>query len=396
MASILLPIFFGLAATLWLGLGIKSIIGVLSVERLPSLNSLPPIAVAPGVSVIIAVRDEALRIEKTVRQVMAQQGVALELIVVDDRSSDGTTEILRGLQPEFPNLRVIRVDRLPQYWLGKCHAMHVGSQAASGAWLLFTDGDIWMKPDAVVNAVAVALHRQADHLTLTPNQTHYHPPTILFRSCMLIFQVLFTIEMGAANRDRRNAMAGVGAFNLIRREAYQAIGGHVTLRMEVADDMKVGLLVGRAGMKSRVFIGDHLVEADWAGTVWGIIKALEKNSFSALNFSYARLFFIIVMFMYMWLSALLGPLTRTWAGWAPATAFMLFIFAGIVQARRQRWPVRAALLIPLSVAIMPIIFLNSALKTFRQGGIRWRDTFYPLDLLRQNLIKTEKSGPFSV
>jgi glycosyltransferase involved in cell wall biosynthesis len=396
MASLLLSIFFCLVAALWLGLGIKSIFAVLSVERLPSLNSLPPIAVAPGVSVIIAVRDEASRIEKTVRQIMGQQGVALELIVVDDRSTDGTSEILLALQPEFPNLRVIRVDRLPPYWLGKCHAMHVGSQAASGAWLLFTDGDVWLKPDAVINGVAVALHRQADHLTLTPDQTYPHPPSISFRSCMLIFQVLFAIEMGAANRDRRNAMAGVGAFNLIRREAYQAIGGHVTLRMEVADDMKVGLLVGRAGLRSRVFIGDHLVEADWASTVWGIVKALEKNSFSALNFSLPRLILITVMFTCMWLSALLGPFTRTWAGWAPTAAFTLFIFAAIIQARRLRWPVRAVLLIPFSLAIVPVIFWNSALKTLRQGGIRWRDTFYPLDLLRQNLIKTEKSGPFSV
>src|SRR5262245_51471824 len=145
-------IFFGAVALAWLALAVLTLRGVRAVKALPP----PPEAGAgppPCVSVVIAARDEQGRIETTVRRLLAQEGVRLEVIAVDDRSTDRTGEILRRVAAADPRLKVLRVDALPEGWLGKCHASHLGAQSVTGEWLLFTDGDIWMKPDIIARAV---------------------------------------------------------------------------------------------------------------------------------------------------------------------------------------------------------------------------------------------------
>src|SRR5262245_50611517 len=130
------------------------------VRRLPSLESLarqaavgpegaPPAERPRRCSVVVAARNEEARIEQSIRRLLGQRGVDLELIVVNDRSTDRTGEILGRLALEDSRLRVKRVDVLPEGWLGKCHACHIGAGAATGDWILFTDADCWLKPDVI-------------------------------------------------------------------------------------------------------------------------------------------------------------------------------------------------------------------------------------------------------
>src|SRR5882762_4008995 len=137
MGWFILKIIFWATGVIWVLVAADVLRCIWSIRRLPKECRLKAHAT---ISVIIAVRDEEKRIEKTVRQVMGQVGVEIELIVVNDRSRDGTGKILRRLGEEFSRLRVVEVSALPQNWLGKCHAMHLGAQGASGEWLLFTDG----------------------------------------------------------------------------------------------------------------------------------------------------------------------------------------------------------------------------------------------------------------
>src|SRR6266446_7506920 len=163
--------------------------GWLTLQHLPPLQSsaTPP----PSLSVLIAVRDEEKRIEKTVRQVLAQQGVDLHLSVVNDRSRDATAQILSKLAAEFQQLKTITIDHLPENWLGKCHAMHVGAHYSNGEWLLFTDGDVWLAPDVATRAIAAAKAMRVDHLTLAPGQhmADNQKPGALYQACMLMFQM---------------------------------------------------------------------------------------------------------------------------------------------------------------------------------------------------------------
>src|SRR2546423_1182202 len=303
MAWLILKIIFWITGAFWLLTTVELLRSIRSLKHLPKMQSLPQ--PPPTLSVIIAVRDEAKRIEKTIRQVLAQQGVDLQLIVVNDRSRDATPQILKQLASEFSQLEIITIDHLPENWLGKCHAMHVGAHYSSGEWLLFTDGDIWLAPDVAARAIAAAQSMGVDHVTLAPRQhmADNQKPGALYQSVMLMFGMGMNVHLGRANRDCPNSMAGIGAFNLIRADLYKKIGGHEALRLEVADDMKLGLLVRRANPpgKSRALLAQDAVECDWAGTVGGIKRALEKNMWSGLNFNLPLAIVLTLLLGALWI-----------------------------------------------------------------------------------------------
>src|SRR5260221_2186460 len=208
-------------------------------------------------SVVIAARDEEARIEQTIRHLFAQSGVETEFIVVDDRSTDRTSEILRRLAQEDARLRVKRVDVLPEGWLGKCHACYVGASAATGDWILFTDADCWLKSDVIARAVRLAERDRADHVTMSPGTVI---ESLGARAWHLLFLTSLVNWFAGVNRDRPKAYLGLGAFNLVRASAYRECGGYEALRLTVVDDVKLGLILRRAGKRTRAFLGVDDVE----------------------------------------------------------------------------------------------------------------------------------------
>src|SRR6185369_5968803 len=130
--------------------------------------NLSPNQPPPKCSIIFAARDEGARVEQTLRHILALEGVDLEVIPVDDRSRDETSQILKRISAEDPRVKPKRVDVLPENWLGKCHACHLGAESASNEWILFTDADCWLKPDVIARAIAIAEAERVDHITLTP------------------------------------------------------------------------------------------------------------------------------------------------------------------------------------------------------------------------------------
>jgi cellulose synthase/poly-beta-1,6-N-acetylglucosamine synthase-like glycosyltransferase len=355
-------------------------------ESLRRPSSSAEVADLPRVSVIIAARDEQGRIRETLDRLFAQQGVDLDVIVVDDRSTDETPKILAAARQVYPRLSILRVNELPTGWLGKCHACCLAASHAVGDWLLFTDADVHMKPDLIARAVAAGEREGADHVTLWPG---LNCKDALTRGAMLAFQQMFALyaPVWLINRDRGWRGLGVGAFNLVRRTAYHAIGGHQPLKLEVLDDIKLGILLRRGGFRQRVFSGLTELEADWAHGATGIIRAMEKNWFAAVNFNSFQAAALIIAFA----AVTLGPATAPW--WAPAYGrwalggLLSCIVPGVVQCRRSHWPARAALFAPLGYVIFALTGLYSTVQALRRGGIKWRDTFYPLAELRQGLVR---------
>ena len=137
-----LSIFFWIVALGWTIFTLGRLRDLLHVRALPPAGANGDPGPPPRVSVVVAARDEERRIERSIGRLLGQEGVELELIVVDDRSTDATTTILRRLEAENPLLRVLRVDTLPDGWLGKPHACHVGAGRSRGEWILFTDADV--------------------------------------------------------------------------------------------------------------------------------------------------------------------------------------------------------------------------------------------------------------
>jgi hypothetical protein len=354
------------------------------VRRLPALETFKALdqsASAPArCSVVIAARNEQARIEQTMRHLFAQRGVEAEFIVVDDRSTDSTSNILQQLAKRDARLQVKRVDLLPEGWLGKCHACHVGAGAATGDWILFTDADCWLKPDVIARALRVAERDGADHITMTSGLA---PGSVGLKASHLMFLISLTNWFSGVNRDRSNSFMGIGAFNLVRAVAYRQCGGYEALRLTVVDDMKLGLLLRRAGYRTRGFIGGDDVECHWGTTAWSTVKIMEKNYFAALDFrlglALAGSAFVVLVSAIL----VLGLMTGTAAGLAAAFSPLSVILPAAILARRLGWSWPSAIYVPFMFPLFLYSLLNSVFVTQRQGGVRWRDTFYPLDTLRK-------------
>jgi cellulose synthase/poly-beta-1,6-N-acetylglucosamine synthase-like glycosyltransferase len=361
------------------------------VRRLPALEAL---TAAPGAgaspetrircSVVIAARDEEARIERTIRHLLAQRGVEAEIIVVDDRSTDRTSVILRQLAKEDTRLRVKRVEALPDGWLGKCHACHVGASAATGDWILFTDADCWLKPDVIARALRVAERDGVDHVTLSAGTV---VEGLGVRAWHLLFLTSLLNWFSGVNRDRPKAYVGIGAFNLVRAAAYRECGGYEALRLTVVDDVKLGLLLRRAGKRTRGFLGADDVECHWGTTVGSMVKIMEKNYFAITDFRVGLVVAGSLTVILVLCILLIGLLSGTAAGLAAELSpFSLILPAGIL-ARRLGWSWPCAVFTPFMFPVFWYALLNSTFVTLRQGGIRWRDTFYPLDTLRAGNVR---------
>ena len=362
------------------------------VRRLPALKAFPeaePGSSSPRgsrirCSVVIAARNEEARIEQTMRHLLAQRGVEFEVIVVDDRSSDCTTEILQRLAKENPRLHVKRVDVLPDGWLGKCHACHVGASAATGEWILFTDADCWLRPDVIARALRMAERDGADHITMTSGLA---AGSAGLKAAHLMFLISLANWFSGVNRDRPKSFMGIGAFNLVRTAAYRQCGGYEALRLTVVDDMKLGLLLRRAGKRTRGFIGGDDVGCHWGTTAWGTVKIMEKNYFAALDYRLGLVLAGSAFVVLVSTALVVGLVSGTVAGLAAALSPLTLIVPASILARRLGWSWLTAVYVPLMFPLFLYAVLNSTFVTLRQGGIRWRDTFYPLKALRAGNVR---------
>lgn len=369
---------FGIAALFFVITSVGALVALRHVRRLPPLDVTP--FTRPRVSIVFAARDEVSRVAATSRHALDQTHCDVEVIAVSDRSTDGTDAVLASLAALDARLHPLRVDRLPDGWLGKCYACSLGADAATGDWILFTDADCWLSPDAVARAIVVAERDGVDHVTLTPG---IKPRTAVVAAWHLVFLVSILDWVARTNTDRPGAHVGIGAFNLIRASAYRRTGGYDALRLSVVDDVKLGLLVRRSGMRSRAFIGGDDVECQWGeATLGGQIKLMEKNYFAAVDYRSGMAIGAGLFMTAVWTVAVAGLFTGTMLGLTAGAALLLLTAPAVVLASRLQWPMRWALLTPLIFVTLPYALLRSVVVTLRQGGVRWRDTFYPLAVLR--------------
>lgn len=339
----------------------------------------------PRVSIVVPARNEAGMIEIAVRSLLAIDYPDYELVVVDDRSEDATGEILDRLKAEYgARLGVVHVRELPAGWLGKTHAMWSAAEAATGEWILFSDGDVLHAPAALRRVVHYAEQEQAAHMALLPTMLM---ESVGERMMISFFQAMFIF----ANRPwkvrdpkARDAM-GVGAFNMVRRTAYEKIGTYRSMRLSVVDDMRLGEKVKQAGLASRVAFGDGMVNVRWAVGAHGVVRNLTKNFFAHLRYNIA--FAVLAVFGLLWLH--LGPWIGTvfatgWAraGYAVALGCLLTVYAGM--GRRTKIGVGYVLLHPAASVVMVFTLVRSTVLTLARGGVEWRGTFYPLAELKRN------------
>jgi hypothetical protein len=211
--------------------------------------------------------------------------------------------------------------------------------------------------------------------------------SIGLKAAHLMFLISLANWFSGVNRDRPGRFMGIGAFNLVHASAYRQCGGYEKLRLSVVDDMKLGLLLRRAGKRTRAFIGGDDVECHWGTTAWSTVKIMEKNYFAAVDYRLGLVMAGSVFVMLIFATLVLGLISQTAAGLAAALSPLSLILPGGILAGRLGWRWLRAVYIPLMFPLFLYAVLNSTFVTLRQGGIRWRDTFYPLEVLRAGNVR---------
>ena len=378
-------VLFGFTAFFWVFHGLRVAYGLL---HLPWIKDFAPAQDkgCPRISLIFAARNEEEKLPAALATLRNIDYPHLQIIAVDDRSRDATGRILDDFARTHERFRAVHVGELPPGWLGKPHALQKGYEVSSGEWLLFTDADVLFAPDVLRRAIAVVQQRKLDHLTLFGD-------VVMVGFWETVLLTFFGMAFHIANDPHRvsnpnsRAYVGIGAFQLIKRAAYEACGTHRRLAMEVVDDMKLGKLVKQAGLRSSVGAAEESVVVRWHAGLGNLIRGVTKNFFAALGYN---LPFVIAAIcgMLLWNVAPFCALifghgwVRIFAGIAVVIALGFHVGVDIVARVSPLY----ALTHPLGALLFSYMLARSTVITLRRGGVEWRGTFYPLEELRRGVV----------
>lgn len=350
------------------------------------LKTEAPADAGPMVSIVVAARNEAASIASGVRALMALDYKNYDVWVVDDRSEDTTGQILAALQKEFPTLNVLTIEQLPAGWLGKNNALHQGAQRARGEIILFTDADVILEPSTLSRAVGYMQRNDVEHLAVSPQ--------VIARGLWLNAFLNFAALVGMAAlgpwkaRDPKSPSSiGVGAFNLVRREAYLRIGGHQRIALRPDDDLMLGRALKRGGVRQDFAFGRWMILVEWYPSLRGLIAGLEKNLFAAHDYKTGKVIAgsIIVLAVFLAPFVLMASVPGL-PGLLSAAAALVLIGASADNARFYAYRPVYCLLFPFGAVLSLYTTWNATLKTLRDGGISWRGTRYALEELRKNEV----------
>jgi hypothetical protein len=377
--------FLGLAALIWFIQSIDLALGALSI---PALKSVAPLndANCASVSILFAARDEAEKLPAALQTFLALDYPKFEVIAVNDRSEDATESILQSAARIGPRLKVISISSLPAGWLGKAHALQEAFEHSTGDWLIFTDADVHFEPDVLRLAIALAEQRHWDHMALL---CHTKMFSVGEKIAMTFFGMAFLIGIRPwrVSNPKSRSYVGIGAFQLIRRSAYEKIGEHRRLAMEVVDDVKLGKLVKEVGCRSGIAKSGTSVSVYWHAGLRNIIRGTTKNFFATTGFSLpivcVQMLGLLTLSVVPWVAL---PFVHGWARAFAGIAVGLAICAeGGVAIENGVSPLYA-LTHPIGALIFGWMLTRSTIVTLWRGGITWRGTFYPLKELKRGVV----------
>ncbi len=351
---------------------------VLGEQPVPSRDDWPPL------SVLIPACDEADTLPDTLQALLSIDYPDLQVVVVDDRSADQTPAVLARLAEADERLAAVRVDHLPAGWLGKVHALHRGMAEVRGDWVLLMDADVVLSPGCLRRAVAFA---ESGGLSLISA----HPE---IRSGGLLVDAVFNavaLSLGAArywqvaDPDRPTAIS-VGAFILVRRADFLRTEGFPWLRLEVADDMALSLLLKRAGHRIALLNGRGQIVLTWYRSFAEMQRRMQKNWFAIMGRCSVPRCLALALFLALFPLLPLSQLPD--AGVAPGVRLALLAvgmggmsLAGLLWAHATRRPLPTAAIPWLGNLLMAWMLVRSAVIGARIGGIEWRGRVYDAQTL---------------
>jgi len=344
--------------------------------------AITPSLPEPSVAIIIAVKDEEAEVETALNSVLKLDYSNCKIIVINDRSTDRTPQILQRIAEANPALSIITIKDLPQGWLGKNHALYQGYLASSQEWLLFTDADIMYNPKALKKAIHYALTNKLDHLAALPEITSR---SSLFVSVMNTFAILLETRLQSWNvsKPRSKASIGIGAFNLVKRTAYEKAGTHTVISLRPDDDLKLGERIKHAGLRQNVVYGEKEISLQWYTSLQEFVNGLMKNTFSVSNYNLLLAFASAIGILLAVVLPIPVLLFQGQNGISLASVIIVFQVLLMLYKRGIHGKWWHVLMIPFAGLVLMYIIIKSAILTLQQGGIYWRNSFYSLEELKK-------------
>ena len=370
-------VFIWFIAAWW---GLYVLFAVLNALLLPRLSAKQPRGVLPRLSVIIPARNEEVGIERAVEAHCTQDYPWLEVVVVDDGSTDATPQILARLQQSFANLIVLQGEPPKKGWLGKPHAQMQGVKAATGVLILFVDADVVYSPGVYRRAVGEMMERELDMLLLlsTLEGRGLEPLALSFLDT---FSFYISPTFLANVPFFRWVAFGAGSGNLVRRDAFDAAGGMERIRSEVVDDVAMGRMMKALRGRFRVVFSHGEIRVRMYQGFRACIEGFTKNCFAAFGFRWWYALPSMLAYVILHLApplalatALLAPGLRELllpAAFATAAEVLLNLWA-CWWSRQALW---VALLAPLRALVWFYILCRSMGRYYRKGVV-WRGRTY--------------------
>ena len=369
-------------ALAWLAVAIYVTLGI---HKLPRLHEFDPLSDegCPSVSLLVAARDEAEKIEAAAESWLALDYPNLQIIAVDDRSTDGTGEILDRLAERDNRLKVIHLTDLPPGWLGKSHALTRAFEHATGEWLLLTDADVHMTPGTLRRALSLARRLKLDHATGLArfDIDGFWLKAVLGGAMMGVF--IGALPWRSTN-PRSKIYVGMGAFQLIKRTVYENIGTHRALALAVVEDMDLAFQVKHHGYRSGVFMPGDAIHLRYVNTLREYVRISPKNAFAIVDY---KIWLAATAVLLALVSGVLPFLLLAFVdGWplvftiVTIATQLMFHANGLPQVGVARI---YALFNPVGAIALSYIIVRGVYLNYRDGGIYWRGTFHSLKELRK-------------
>ena len=385
-----LAALLALPALLPLGLVMFNAIGWTRGRPLPAAERAAP----GGISVLIPARDEVDNIERCVRAAAAARGPVIEIIVYDDGSTDGTSDVLSRLRSDLPQLQVIRGDGLPPGWVGKPYALHRLGEAAAGELLLHVDADVSLRADGVLRMLSLLGSPEqvpggldAALVTAVPRQhTGSFAERVMLPLLHLSYVAWLPMPLIHRTRDPR-VLAANGQLLLVRRTALAAIGGWRRVRTELVDDMAVCRAIKRSGGRVVFADGHEMADCRMYPDAAALRRGFAKNFYEGIGGRPLSMVLVMALHVLLFVASFVAlPIAAVLGAWGLAVAAAVGVAANlllrlIMAVRYHHSPV-SVLLHPIAVLLMMGILVESY-RWSRRGDIRWRGRSYAARATRE-------------
>lgn len=356
-------------------------IGLSSVRRLEDL----PVTrhFFPKLSIIVCACNEEGDIKQTLSRLSHLNYPNLEIIAVNDRSTDQTGALMDAMALQDKRIIPLHLTQLPAGWMGKNHAAFCGSKVATGEWLLFLDADLKLEPDTLNRMMSHVLDNQLEHVTAL---THYKCSGFFYQVFHLAhksFGYMLALKPWMARLKWSNRSMNIGHFCLYSQAAYARIGGHRAVAMECLEDVRMGELVKKHGLAQEAISTQQHASIAWYHSWQDMFHGICKNSFAFFHYH----LFPLLLGTFMWCLLFILPFAAVL--FTRGTSQLLFFVSCVLlwgiaaqTANFFRIPRKYVICLPFGLVAHLFPVYASVFSFYKHKGIYWRGTFYHADTLK--------------